>query len=637
MDFFASQDIARRNTKFLLFLFMLAVISLVIMTNVLVFVFINVQDTTVLVRDTYYFDWETSAAISLGVVTLIALASLFRMHLLKRGGGSAVAELMDGELLVDHGGNFHKRKLLNVVQEMAIASGTPVPPVYLIDSPAINAFAAGYSPGDAVIGMTTGAMESLTRDELQGVVAHEFSHILNGDMRLNIRLMGVLYGILILALLGRILLQPTARTSRDRSSGGIIALGAGLMAIGYLGQFFGNLIKAAVSRQREYLADSSAVQFTRNPQGISDALKRIGGFSVGSVIEHPESAELSHAFFSQGITFSLASVMATHPPLPERIRRIDPAWDGKFVETTGPAPEPVVADETATDDDRAATVMGLASGVTIHAADVVTQVGNPQPAQVDIARQILSSLPEVFTDAASTPYAARALVYLLLLDGGDELQSEQVEHLRAKADFGVHDEVMRLRESMELLAPEMRLPLLELSYPALRQLSYEQYKLFLSNIDAIIRADGKVSLSEWALQKMLRKHLGEVFESEHSEVKHQGLASVASECAVLLSLLAYSDREATVSPEEAFSLGAEELDLSIELLDKSELGFTRLNAALDELAKLHPLRKPKLLKACVQAVTADSKVAIVEAELLRTVADILECPMPPLMPDARAF
>ncbi|MBT7369491.1 MAG: M48 family metalloprotease, partial [Gammaproteobacteria bacterium] len=174
MNFFESQDIARRNTKLLLFLFVMAVISLVLLTNLLVFAFINFQDSARMASGQYYYTWETFLAISAAVILLVILSSLFRLGSLRQGG-SAVAEMMDGELLVDAGGDLNKRKLLNVVEEMAIASGTPVPPVYLIRDQAINAFAAGYSPGDAVIGITYGAMENLNRDELQGVIAHEFS------------------------------------------------------------------------------------------------------------------------------------------------------------------------------------------------------------------------------------------------------------------------------------------------------------------------------------------------------------------------------------------------------------------------------------------------------------------------------
>jgi Zn-dependent protease with chaperone function/uncharacterized tellurite resistance protein B-like protein len=624
MGFFESQDIARRNTKLLLLLFSLAVASLVILTNLLVFAFINFQDTARIATQQYFYTWEIFASISAGVVLLVVLASLFRMGTLRKGG-SAIAELMDGELLVDAGGDVNKQKLLNVVAEMAIASGTPVPPVYLLRDPAINAFAAGYSPGDAVIGITYGAMENLNRDELQGVIAHEFSHILNGDMRLNIRLMGILYGILMLALIGRIILRPSYSVvaSRNRSHAGVMAFGAGLMVIGFLGQFFGNLIKAAVSRQREFLADASAVQFTRNPRGISGALKRIGGFSSGSVLAHPESAELSHTFFSEGVSFSFASLMATHPPLSERIKRIEPDWDGDFPETS--------ASETST-AAMADTAMGFSGSVSIESDAVISQIGNPAASQLELAQNIIKGLPKVYADAAHEPYSARALVYQLQLHDDPEVREKQLAHLKESADLGVYSELETLLESESQLSPHMKLPLLEIAYPTLRQLSYQQYKLFLGNLDVLIRADGRVGLSEWAVQKLITKHLGEAFEGKHTSVKHQRLEAVKDECEILLSLLAYCDKQAGVEPAVAFGTGKAALALDINLLDKKALNFNKMNDALDTLASLHPLRKPRLIKACIKTITADQVVSVTEAELLRMIADTLECPMPPISP-----
>ena len=620
MDFFESQNRARRNTRFLLLLFILAVASLIILTNLLIFVFVNFQDSARIAMGQYYFSWEVFFAITCGVVVLITLASLFRLLSLRKGG-AVIAELMDGELLVNAQGDLNKHKLLNVVEEMAIASGTPVPPVYLIRDPAINAFAAGYSPGDAVIGVTYGAMENLTRDQLQGVIAHEFSHILNGDMRLNIRLMGILYGILMLALVGRTILLGVR--GRGRAGTSILVIGAGLMMVGYLGQFFGNLIKAAVSRQREFLADASAVQFTRNPKGIADALKRIGGYKTGSVLQHPESAEISHTFFSEGVSFSFASLMATHPPLPERIKRIEPLWNGGFLESTPPEP--------ATSAGSTQGVMGFSSSVNIDADEVLNHIGNPQQSQVDLARQIIAALPDDYTAAAREPYSARALVYLLMLNQSNEARTQQLSHLKASSDLGVYDALEELISHEHLLNPEMKLPLLEIALPTLRQLSYAQYKMFMANLDVLIRADGRVGLSEWAVLKMISKHLGEVFEAKHTRVRHNTLESVRSHCEVLLSLLAYCDKQSGVSPDVAFVAGKSELGLEVQLKDKKDLSFKKMNAALDALAELHPLRKPKLIKACIKTISADQVVSVIESELLRTIADTLECPMPPML------
>lgn len=625
MNFFESQDIARRKTRFLLFLFFLAVLSLVVLTNLLVLALINFGDTARMASGYYYYELETFIAVSTGVIGLVAVASLVRMATLRKGG-SAVAEMLDGELLVDPGQDLNKRKLLNVVEEMAIASGTPVPPVYLIRDNAINAFAAGYSPGDAVIGVTYGAIENLSRDELQGVVAHEFSHILNGDMRINIRLMGVLYGILVLAVIGRMLTHSGSHRTHGRGSSDarLALVGLGLMIIGYLGQFFGNLIKAGASRQREYLADASAVQFTRNPQGIADALKRIGGYSAGTVMEHPESEELSHSFFCTGVTFSFNRMMATHPPLDQRIERIQPNWDGTYLE--GPPPAPVTQTSPTPE-----TAMGFAAGTAaISADDVIENIGNPDDSQVETARKIIRSLPEVFTTAAHEPYSARALVYLMHLDDDPEVRTTQLSHLKDAADPGVYNALGKLIVNAESLEPGMRLPLLEMALPALRQLSYEQYKLFMPNLDVLIRADGRIGLSEWARQKMISKHLAEAFEARHTPSKQRSLKALKSECEILLSLLSHADRKARVTPDVAFNAGKEGLDLDINLIERNKLGFQSMNDALDKLASLHPLKKPKLLKACIRTVAADEVITQVEQELLRTIADTLECPMPPI-------
>ena len=218
---------------------------------------------------------------------------------------------------------------------MAIASGTPVPPVFLLEDSGINAFAAGYLPGDAVIGVTRGAVDNLSRDELQGVIAHEFSHIFNGDMRTNIRMIGVLHGLLALSLIGHLLLRIFATRnvssdSKDKGGAFLMGIGLAMIILGSVGSALGGLIKAAISRQREYLADASAIQFTRNPLGIGGALKRIGGLISGSRLEHPNASIASHMYFAQGVFEGFTGLMATHPPLPKRIAAIDPNWDGQY-------------------------------------------------------------------------------------------------------------------------------------------------------------------------------------------------------------------------------------------------------------------------------------------------------------------
>ncbi|MDA9050537.1 M48 family metallopeptidase [Pseudomonadales bacterium] len=625
MDFFQHQDKARRNTKLLLALYAAAVISIVLLTNLLVIVVSGFFDSASLMASSEGYDWGLFLMVSMLVILLIGLGSLYRIHSLSKGG-SVVAEMLDGQLLIDPHGSLEKRRLLNVVEEMAIAAGTPVPPVYIIPDESINAFAAGYSPGDAIIGVTEGALQNLSRDQLQGVIAHEFSHILNGDMRLNIRLMGVLYGILMLAVIGRIVLNGSRfRSSSKRNGSAILAVGLGLLILGYLGKFFGALIKAAVSRQREYLADASAVQFTRYPRGISGALKRIGGYPQGTVLANPESEEISHAFFCSGVNFAFGALMSTHPPLADRIKRLEPNWNGEYLTHNEP-------DQSLPTEGAGPLLSSFAgAAIRINADAVFQTMGQPGGAQLSHARSLLALIPNELLNAARETFSARAIVYLLLLDQDTAVRQRQLNLLQNAADAAV---LQRLHEILPLfpaIEPIMRLPLLEIAMPALRQMTRVQYEAFKTNIHELVIADQKMSLSEWALQKFVTKHLGEAFDGAHRRPKYKGYAAVRDQCAQLLSVLAYTDVTSTTDPQVAFAVGQELLGLDIELVDKTSLSLNNLNACIDTLAELRPLLKPRLLKACVATITADGIATPVEVELVRTVADSLDCPMPPVV------
>ena len=323
-DFFERQDIARRNTSRLVLLFVLAVLAIMLSIDLLL-----AATMGYLSRDpaTGAIDWSLAGDLQLvgiavvGTLVVVGGGTLFKIAQL-RGGGRVIVEELGGRRLNPDTSVPAERQFLNVVEEMVIASGTPAPPVYLLDEEeGINAFAAGFTINDAVIGVTRGAVERLPRDELQGVIAHEFSHILNGDMRLNIRLIGLLNGILIIGILGYFMLRVAAfsgsrhrRSSRDSSPLPMLALGAGLLVVGFLGTFFGNLIKAGVSRQREFLVDASAVQFTRQPAGIAGALKRIGGFLRGSTVQSPNAPEASHMFFGRATSGLKALFMTVWCP-----------------------------------------------------------------------------------------------------------------------------------------------------------------------------------------------------------------------------------------------------------------------------------------------------------------------------------
>jgi len=641
-DFFERQDIARRNTTRLVILFVLAVLAIMASIDLLL-----AATMGYLTRDpgTGTMDWTLAADPQIlafavaGTLLVVGGGSLFKVAQL-RGGGRVVAEELGGRRLNPDTAVPSEQQLLNVVEEMAIASGTPVPPVYLLDQEAgINAFAAGFTPGDAVIGVTRGAAEQLTRDELQGVMAHEFSHILNGDMRLNIRLIGLLHGILIIGILGYFLLRMTAfsgyRRRRSRQEGNqlpILALGAGLMVVGFFGTFFGNLIKAAVSRQREFLADASAVQFTRQPAGLAGALKKIGGLASGSAIQSPNAPEASHMFFGRA-TRGLSGLFSTHPRLPTRIRRIDPSWDGSFPEVApvkggGVAARSAVAGVAGLADAGAAGV-----GVGPRVARAIDQLGQPSEAHIRYAARLVGGLPPSIVSAAHEPHGARAVVYALLLDRKAGPRQAQIAHLSAAADPGVYRETLRLAPAIEQLDVRARLPLLDIALPALRGLTAAQYQRFRQNVNQLVQADDAIDPFEWSLHRILLHEL----ETHHSNVapvriRHHTLAPLRPQCELLLSVLARAGQRDAAAAEQAFEQGWRSLNLPQGRLRPADgNGLAALDGALAALEEAAPRVKRQILQAAVACMTADDTVTATEAELLRAFSTSLGCPMPPLL------
>jgi Zn-dependent protease with chaperone function len=643
MNFFESQDTAKRNTGKLIFLFALAVLSLIVITNLLVmalFTFGGTATTSMAATSSFQFDPAQFLVIGAIVTLVVLFGSLYKISSLS-GGGARIAEMMNGRLLVSGSADPAERRVLNVVEEMAIASGTPVPPVYLMEESGINAFAAGYSPSDAIVAVTRGTIDTLSRDQLQGVIAHEFSHILHGDMRINIRLIGVLHGIMILGIIGYHLLRGGAYSRRSKNSGGIVFLGLGLVVVGFVGTFFGNLIKAAVSRQREYLADASAVQFTRNPDGIGQALMQIARHQDRSYIKNPKSAEISHALFEEGQVSALSSLYATHPPLNDRILAILPRWKGDYEESEWDrsalaATEAEEEKEKPSEQSRREKVTAILTGATgvLLADAVINQVGNPDSKHLDYADALVKQIPPLFLEAAREPSGARAIVYFLVLSKDESVRGRQLEVLQNSADVGVFAELQKLYQSATEIAAQQRLPLVTIALSSMRQLSQNQYRLFRENFKTFVEIDKKMSLLEWSLQKIVMHNLETVFgKDEAPYFGKRNLKNCKKSVSILLSILTHSTEQEGISNEETFAAGADELKMSLQLIAVSKIDFDTLNNALDDLADLKPLQKPALLKACVRCITADGKIQAIETELLRAIAATIDCPVPPLLAD----
>jgi Zn-dependent protease with chaperone function len=657
MDFFARQDQARKKTKLLVFYFVVAVVLIVALNY-----FIAVLALTGARQHRSYEDryepappivlWDPQIFLGSTLITLaiVSIGSIFKISQLA-GGGSVVAESMGGRLVNSNTTNPDERKLLNVVEEMAIASGVPMPKVYVLDNEdGINAFAAGHTTGDAAVAVTHNCMTKLTRDELQGVIGHEFSHILNGDMRLNIQLMGVLFGILCLATVGRILLYMRSSNSRDKNP--LPLIGIALLIIGSIGVFFGRLIQAAVSRQREFLADASSVQFTRNPAGLSGALQKLGGY--GSKMESPHAPDASHSFFANGLSDAFIGAFATHPPLEDRIRAIDPTWDGKY-----PAFPPLDQQEREAIMRRAGvsdlhTVAGrnifgaVLGGAILGSSDdekppsissrsVLPNLGNPTPLHLEYAEKLRNALPESVKAATREPLDSVALIYAMLLSPDETTRASQLPELAKRVTPDICKKVMALFPDVSAAAAHAHLPMINIALGALRQLTADQFAQFSKTLQWLIQSDGKVELFEFVLQKIILRNLAPQFGAARLPVvQFYTIKPLVPDCVIVLSALAYVGGNNPAAVGKAFAAGASHLrapnDVDVALLPLDQCRLTQIDPALNRLAQAVPTIKKNLIDACVHVVGADGVILETEAELLRAISDTLDCPMPPFLP-----
>jgi Zn-dependent protease with chaperone function len=626
IDFFASQETARRKTGVLILYYILAVVLIVGTVYLAVaglFLGVGGRDAGDAVRAAQLWNPELFLWVTGATLLVVITGTWYRIAQL-RGGGKAVATLLGGRPVARGTPDPDERKVLNVVEEMAIASGVPVPPVYVLDGErGINAFAAGFTPNDAVIGVTRGCIAQLSRDELQGVIAHEFSHILNGDMRLNIRLMGVLHGILVIAVIGMWVFRSSLLGGRSRSrekgnSMPFLVLGLALMAIGGIGVFFGKLIKSAVSRQREFLADASAVQFTRNPDGIAGALRKIAAPRAGSRLGTLHADEAGHFLFANGVRASLAGLMATHPPIEERIRRLQP------IEGAMPGARDVPPARA-----------GMPDGVSGFAAGAVAgTVGVPDVRHVRYAEGIESRLPAGARAACREPVGARAVVYgLLTLSGGPEreVQRRRIREHDAPAVFAAWEQV---RPELDGMAPDLKLPLAEMAVATLKELDAAAFRRFRDNVEALVTADQSVDLFEYALRGMILRQLTPTFERVKSPpVRYRSSGRIAKEINALLACLAYWGADDAKDAARAYAAGREALGGRPDargMPPPERCGLGMLDGALRTLAMAAPALKKRIVAASAAAVAADGTVTVEEGELLRAVADALECPIPPL-------
>ncbi|GGK12500.1 M48 family metallopeptidase [Luteimonas terricola] len=622
MNFFEQQAKARRNSTRLVVLFALAVVGIVLAIDIAVAVMAGPN-------------WGLLAFTTLATLAVIGLGSLYRMASL-RGGGDTVALQFGGTPVPQDTTDASLRRLRNVVEEISIASGTPVPSLYVLENEsAINAFAAGYSPSDAAIAVTRGALDRLNRDELQGVIAHEFSHVLNGDMRLNIRLMGVLFGILMISLIGRKVLYLGGSRSRN----GAAILGAALVAIvvGAIGMFFARMIKASVSRTRERLADASAVQFTRQTAGLAGALKKIGGLPDGARLsDRADAEEASHMLFGDGVGFS--GLFATHPPILERIQALEPGFGGEQLERM--RAQWAMAPPSGLQEDR---MMGLDGHPgTLPARDgnfdvtppmVSAQVGHPEADDYHRADAIVHAMPEALRTLARSREAVLPLVLGLLLDDDPGIRGRQLPEITARLGDAVAQGALALhRGELVALHPMQRLPLAAIAFPVLRRRPRPELETFLDTVHAVVHCDGRVSLFEYCMARLLEVQLRESLDPRnHARFGRRKPGSVRQEFATLLAVVAHAGSPGDpAAAQRAYLAGLQ------RVLPRDHLPYAPPAAgvlALDEvwpaLDALEPLAKQAMVEAVTAAASHDGRISVAESELLRTICGVLHCPLPP--------
>ena len=634
MNFFEHQAAARRASTKLVLLFALAVVGIVCAVDVAVLIAIASRD-----ESTPGQTITMLVLASLGTIGIIGLGSLYRIASL-RGGGESVAQQMGGVPVPEQTRDPQLRRLRNVVEEIAIASGVPMPKLYVLEHEAgINAFAAGYSPSDAVIAVTRGTLDRLNRDELQGVIAHEFSHILNGDMRLNIRLIGVLFGILMMAIVGRKILEHGRFGGRDKSAGAVLVAALVAMAIGYLGLFFGRMIKAGVSRSREMLADASAVQFTRQTAGLAGALKKIGGVADGAKLEHAGDAEeVSHMLFGDGV--GLSGLFATHPPLLQRIQALEPSFRKDQLATLHQrwlSQPPNGLEEDARlglAGVDASRLPGADAEFSVSPPMVVAQVAHPQADDYRRADAIVSTIPDALRALASNREDVVPLMLALLLDEDAAVQGKQHTEIAARLgrETAVLAKAMRSEQFGEL-HPMQRLPLASLAFPVLRLRPRPELNVVLDTVHAVVNTDGRVSVFEYCLGTLLQHQLRESLDpSRHAQFGNRKIGDAKREASILLALVAQAGHDNPHDALRAYLAGLQRVlpREHVEYAPPPE-GVLALEMVWPALNRLNPVAKQMMVEAVTAAVSHDGRVSVEEAELLRTVCSVLHCPLPPML------
>ncbi|MAC13458.1 MAG: protease [Alcanivorax sp.] len=628
MDFFQHQERARRKTGLLVLYFFLAVVAILVCVNLallLAFAWMDVQ-----LPPSQWLTHPMTLGISLFTLLVMVCGCLFKTWKLRRGG-KGLAAMLGARPIDPDTRHSDEKKLINVVEEMSIASGIPAPQLYVLDKEeAINAFVAGFRPSETVLVVTHGTLKKLDRDELQGVIAHEFSHIFNADMRLNLRLIAVLAGILALGKIGEFMLRGSSRrSSSNRKGNSLVLVALALVVVGYLGLFFGRLIKAAISRQRELLADASAVQFTRNPAGLAGALIKIRNGN-GSHLDSVHAEDMSHMCFGETLGFRFRNLLATHPPLDERLGALGSDWVARARTRARSAGQPDVSPSASVPEGVAAFSGGsdASSSVSERSGPATSsRVGTVSEADVGYARSLLEAIPADLHKKLHNPVQAELALYALIISSSDSDR----QSLLKSAGMSEHLSALQpLSQQLSELGSRLRLPIIDLALPTLKGQPSAQRREILERLATLTRADQRTTLFEWALVALARQQLDD-HARRNRHTRFHRYRAVTGELQLAFSVMTWASGARDEQARALFRQASHGLlPEARTLLPLSQCSSQRLGQALDRLADLSPLLKGPVIDGLADLVLTDGKVQVSEAEMLRAMAALMECPLPPL-------
>jgi Zn-dependent protease with chaperone function len=629
VDFFARQHAARGTSVKLVVLFVLAVVSIVAVIDLLVVLVTQAASTSSIMG------WLVLATI----VTLLVIGGGTLTKLIAlRAGGVAVAQAVGATPVDPTTSDPQLRRYINVIEEMSIASGVPMPRLFVLQREAgINAFAAGYTPADAAVTVTAGALNQLNRDELQGVIGHEFSHILNGDMKLNLRLIGLLNGLLLLGLVGLRMLQfGGVGRSRDNNAAPILVFAVAALILGFIGQFFAGLIKAAVSRQREWLADASSVQFTRQTSGLSGALKKIAGVPTGSALMDTHSEkQINHMLFGEG-KHSITQLWATHPPLVERIKALEPGFDAAAVaalqQQYRDAPPNGMAEDAALGLVSAPAGPAAMPHVQVTPTEVSRRVGTFTPDDLARGAALSGQVDADLRALATQVTTALPLVLAMSLDSLEQPRERQLQLIAARLAPDAAAAAGAMYPQVAAVPPLLRIPLIGIAMPNVVARPSQRLDALVGLLDELALVDGTFTVYEYCLTRLVRAYVQDALDPARRSRPGRATVPQQQHAAVtLLAVVAAAGNDTADAAQRAFAAGVSALGLPPQPFEPPRDFVSALDAVWAPLDSLGPRHKKPLIEAITAAVADDGKLTVAEAELLRTACSLVHCPLPALI------